>query len=104
MRCAQSLQRSRLFAALGHNEDFVATIERTPFPIAVGDVFLLCSDGFWEYIDENAMVEALAQTRTPADWLRVMERDVVEHGGSEQDNFSALAVWCSAPATGATTA
>ncbi len=74
MRCAQSLQRSRLFAALGHNEDFVATIERTPFPIADGDVFLLCTDGFWEYIDENAMVEALAQTRTAADWLRVMER------------------------------
>jgi serine/threonine protein phosphatase PrpC len=99
----QSLQRSRLFAALGHNEDFVATIEHTPFPIAVGDVFLLCTDGFWEYIDENAMVAALAQTRTPADWLRVMEREVVARGGSEQDNFSALAVWCSEPANAAST-
>jgi len=98
-----SPQRSRLFAALGHNEDFVATIERTPFPIADGDAFLLCTDGFWEYIDENAMVEALAQTRTAAEWLRVMERDVVEHGGSEQDNFSALAVWCSDPPNAATT-
>src|SRR5262245_24355251 len=29
----QSLQRSKLFAALGHNEDFVATVEQTPFPI-----------------------------------------------------------------------
>jgi serine/threonine protein phosphatase PrpC len=98
-----SLQRSRLFAALGHNEDFVATVERTPFPIADGDVFLLCSDGFWEYIDENAMIEALAQTQSPAEWLRAMEHDVVEHGGSEQDNFSALAVWCSAPTNAATT-
>jgi serine/threonine protein phosphatase PrpC len=91
----ESLQRSRLFAALGHNEDFVATVERTPFPIAGGDAFLLCSDGFWEYIDETAMVEALAQNKTPADWLRVMEREVVLRGGPEQDNFSALAVWCS---------
>lgn len=93
----ESLQRSRLFAALGHNEDFVATVERKPFPIVVGDVFLLCSDGFWEYIDETAMVRALAQARTPADWLRAMEHDVVEHGGNEQDNFSALAVWCGEP-------
>jgi serine/threonine protein phosphatase PrpC len=91
----ESLQRSRLFAALGHNEDFVATVERTPFPIFAGDVFLLCTDGFWEYIDETAMLAALAQARTPAEWLRIMERDVVKHGGREQDNFSALAVWCS---------
>ena len=87
MRCAQSLQRSRLFAALGHNEDFVATIERTPFPIADGDVFLLCTDGFWEYIDENAMVAALAHARTPADWLRVMERDVVRARGQRTGQF-----------------
>jgi PPM family protein phosphatase len=90
-----SLQRSRLFAALGHNEDFVATVERTPFPIVDGDVFLLCSDGFWEYIDEEAMLKALAQHRTPADWLGAMEREVVQRGGPEQDNFSALAVFCS---------
>jgi serine/threonine protein phosphatase PrpC len=91
----ESLQRSRLFAALGHNEDFVATVQRTPFPINDGDVFLLCTDGFWEYIDETAMLDALAKARTPADWLRAMERDVVLRGGREQDNFSALAVWCS---------
>ena len=35
-RCAQSLQRSKLFAALGHNEDFVATVEQAPFPICRG--------------------------------------------------------------------
>ena len=57
-------------------------------------MFLLCTDGFWEYIDETAMLDALAQAKTPAEWLRVMEREVVLRGGREQDNFSALAVWC----------
>lgn len=91
----ESLQRSRLFAALGHDEDFIATVEATPFAIVDGDVFLLCSDGFWEYIDEAAMAAALERAHSAAEWLRDMEQDVVEHGGREQDNFSALAVWCS---------
>jgi serine/threonine protein phosphatase PrpC len=89
-----SAQRSRLFAALGHDEDFTATIEANPLPILAGDVFLLCSDGFWEYVNETEMAAALARHRTPAEWLRDMERDVVANGGREQDNFSALAVFC----------
>jgi len=91
----QSLQRSKLFAALGHDEDFTATIEQAPFPIQAGDAFLLCTDGFWEYVDESTMLATLADVRTPADWLREMVDDVVRRGGREQDNFSALAIFCS---------
>lgn len=96
----QSLQRSKLFAALGHNEDFVATVERSPFPVQAGDVFLLCTDGFWEYVDESTMIATLARAGTPADWLRDMVDDVVKRGGREQDNFSALAIFCTEGAPG----
>ena len=96
----QSLQRSKLFAALGHNEDFEATVERSAFPVHAGDAFLLCTDGFWEYVDESTMLATLAQEKTPADWLRDMVDDVVRRGGREQDNFSALAIFCSEAATG----
>ncbi len=89
-----STQRSRLFAALGHDEAFDVTVEGTPFRIAEGDVFLLCTDGFWEYIDEAAMAASLACAAAPADWLATMEREVVQKGGEGQDNFSAVAVWC----------
>jgi serine/threonine protein phosphatase PrpC len=97
----ESSQRSRLFAALGHDEDFVSTVAAVPFAIEGGDVFLLCTDGFWEYIDEAAMAEALAATGSPAEWLRRMEQDVVKNGREGQDNFSAVAVWCTeaAPAS-----
>ena len=91
----QSLQRSKLFAALGHDEDFTATVERTLFPVLAGDAFLLCTDGFWEYVDESTMLATLGHVRTPADWLREMVDDVVRRGGREQDNFSALAIFCS---------
>lgn len=90
----QSLQRSRLFAALGHDEDYLATLENHPLVLEAGDVFLLCTDGFWEYVDESAMAKALADAHAPADWLREMEQLVIRRGGPQQDNFSALAVWC----------
>ena len=40
-----------------------------------GDAFLLCTDGFWEYVNEVSMLAALARHATPAEWLRDMERD-----------------------------
>jgi len=90
----QSLERSKLFAALGHEADVPVTLHDTPFPLAAGDAFLLCTDGFWEYVDETTMVAALARANTPAEWLETMVADVVSRGGREQDNFSALAVFC----------
>ena len=59
-RAAGVVAAQPLFAALGHDEDFVSTVAAAPFPIEGGDVFLLCTDGSWEYIDEAAMAEALA--------------------------------------------
>lgn len=90
----ESTERSRLFAALGHDGENSASVGATDFEIAGGDVFLLCTDGFWEYIDETAMEEALVAAVSPADWLRTMEAQVRARGGPEQDNFSALAIWC----------
>ena len=90
----KSTERSKLFAALGHNEAFQAAIGTSPFPIRAGDAFLLCTDGFWEYVDESTMLSSLSHESTAAGWLREMVDDVVRRGGREQDNFSALAVFC----------
>ena len=90
----ESTERSRLFAALGHDGENIASVGATDFVIAGGDAFLLCTDGFWEYVDESAMEAALVAAVSPADWLRRMEEQVRARGGPEQDNFSALAIWC----------
>ena len=89
----QSLERSKLFAALGHEADVPVAISE-PFELRVGDAFLLCTDGFWEYVDESTMLTALARADAPAVWLETMVADVVSRGGREQDNFSALAIFC----------
>jgi len=90
-------ERSRLFAALGQIENFEPAVGRSAFTLAGGDAFLLCTDGFWEYIEESAMERALSEVKSAEEWLRRMERQVVERGGKEQDNYSALAVWCTEP-------
>ena len=90
-------RRSCLFAALGQTENFEPLFGVPANPLTDGDAFLLCTDGFWEYVDERAMERALERALSAERWLRAMEAIVVERGGPEQDNYSALAVWCSAP-------
>jgi serine/threonine protein phosphatase PrpC len=87
-------ERSKLFAALGQVENFEPAVARSEFVLAEGDAFLLCTDGFWEYIEEAEMEQALSEVGSAEEWLRRMEQQVVVRGGKGQDNYSALAVWC----------
>ena len=89
--------RSRLWAALGQEENFEPAVARSAFTLADGDAFLLCTDGFWEYIEEYEMERALDDAGSAEQWLRAMETQVIGRGGPTQDNYSALAVWCSEP-------
>ena len=87
-------ERSKLFAALGQTENFEPVVAHSNFTLVGGDAFLLCTDGFWEFIEERDMESSLAEVASAEEWLRRMERQVVERGGKGQDNYSALAVWC----------
>ncbi|MBQ3969085.1 MAG: serine/threonine-protein phosphatase [Clostridia bacterium] len=65
-----------------------------PKPLKKFQAFLLCSDGFWELIDENLMCETLKQARDVNHWLELMKNIVVTNGADKNmDNFSAIAVW-----------
>lgn len=56
--------------------------------------FLLCSDGFWELIDEKMMCKTLKKSATPMEWLQKMESIIWENGrGTGMDNYSAIAVF-----------
>jgi PPM family protein phosphatase len=87
-------QRNKLLAALGDAERWEPAVQAEPFAVRVGDAFLLCSDGLWEYVDEPEMIEALRDASKAEDWLRVLESHVLARGHPRQDNYSALAVRC----------
>ncbi|WP_244830349.1 PP2C family serine/threonine-protein phosphatase [Caballeronia sp. TF1N1] len=86
-------RRNVLFSALGTADDLSIAASDDPFPVADGDAFLLCTDGFWEYLDESAMIAAIGRAQTPADWLDVMVTHLRENARPNHDNFTASAVW-----------
>ncbi|MBP3238613.1 MAG: serine/threonine-protein phosphatase [Lachnospiraceae bacterium] len=66
-----------------------------PIPLKKCQAFLLCSDGFWELIDESKMCEMLEKAADVKEWLLMMNDEVQKNGiGKNMDNNSAIAVWC----------
>jgi len=87
--------RNQLFAALGQSENFAPAIMVAPLQLENGDAFLVCTDGFWALVQDAAMISSLKDAPTTEAWLALMEREVLANGGRDQDNYSALAIWCS---------
>lgn len=66
------------------------------YPLKKCQAFLLCSDGFWELIEEKEMCALLKKARSVEEWLHQMQQIVKVNGeGRNMDNYSAIAIWCS---------
>ena len=66
----------------------------SPIPLKKCQAFLLCSDGFWELINEKEMAVQLKKAHCVEEWLDNMVRIVQENGKDKNmDNYSAIAVW-----------
>lgn len=84
--------RSRLFRALGQPDDLsIDTAEETLKPGK--HAFLLCSDGFWEYVYESEMTKALAESSSPEQWIEKMREVHKTRIPPDNDNNTAAAVW-----------
>lgn len=89
-------ERSQLLGALGDAGDFEPQVQGQGFAVQPGDAFLLCSDGCWEPVDEAQMATDLAHSADAASWLQRLQQRIVERAAPRQDNYSAIAVRCSA--------
>lgn len=86
--------RNRLLRVLGTEWDTPKYQIAEPIAREGSQAFLLCTDGFWELIDEKKMQHFLKKAKTPSDWLSLMEGIVKKNGrGKNMDNYSAIAVW-----------
>lgn len=87
-------QRSMLLRAMGAEwDDGVQNfdIDERNMIIKKGDSFLICSDGFWEWIEEKTMLKIIKKKMSAYDTLREMTREVKKNGhGKDMDNFSAV--------------
>lgn len=65
----------------------VTTLSRAP---RGGDAFLLCTDGFWEYVRESEMEYAVKEYADPADALAFLEKRLLEEADDGHDNYTAI--------------
>lgn len=86
--------RNKLLRAIGPDSN-----EETDFEIAKEecvedfDAFLLCTDGFWEYINERKMCRLLRHSASASQWLAKMKKAVCAKGRrSKMDNYTAVAI------------
>jgi serine/threonine protein phosphatase PrpC len=92
-------RRSELRSALGIPDELLEVGSRDgALAVEPGDVFLLCTDGLWEYVDDAELEQSLQSAAGPAAWLERLDAAVrrnARHRASH-DNFSALVVWAGA--------
>jgi len=87
------VDRNKVTRAFGGSEDINADVSSPLLPGPGSHVFLLCTDGFWEYVFEQEMELDLAKCKEPGSWLESMCARINRRAPSNNDNFSAAAVF-----------
>jgi serine/threonine protein phosphatase PrpC len=84
----------QLTSALGSPEGFEFEVLEAPRMLTSGDALLLCSDGLWSAFDDAVMAGSVVGCSGVQAWLDRLAAGVQRADRSDQDNYSALAVWC----------
>jgi PPM family protein phosphatase len=88
--------RNRLLRAMGEDVELRPAISEQR-AILAGDAFLLCTDGFWEYVLEEEMQAALSTAATSENWLQLMEEGLRQRAAQKQhkqpDNYTAIGIF-----------
>lgn len=86
-------RKNQLVAALGIDDELHPHTVSLPEPIEEGDAYLLCSDGWWNGVDDACITQTLSQSGSPGAWLDAMCCRIEALAVPRQDNFSAIGVW-----------
>ena len=82
--------RSRLLRVLGREP---CKPEAGQGSVSPGDAFLLCSDGFWEYVYTEEIQADLCRARTPEEWAESMLLRHIRRTPPGSDNCSLITVF-----------
>jgi serine/threonine protein phosphatase PrpC len=85
-------QRNMLTSAIGSGDELTISVSGTPVQVEEGDLFLICTDGWWEYVEERVMEEMLEDASSAEEWLQIMQRRVETSAKENADNYTAVAV------------
>lgn len=85
-----SKDKNKLVRALG--DATPPKVDCKTISIQPGDRFLLCSDGFWERVTEDDMLETIKKADSVQSWLTLMREIVTNTNAPTQDNHTAIAL------------
>ncbi len=86
--------RNRLLRCLGTEWPHPMYTISEELPFEEGHAFLLCSDGFWEWLTDIQIEDCLKGSIGPEDWLEKMYRVIQETiKEKDMDNCSAITIW-----------
>lgn len=77
----------RALGGAGHVKPDIAILD-----IQLGDLLLLCTDGFWELILEQEMIRCACGASSAKEWLERMRTIVTERQSPESDNHTAATI------------
>lgn len=81
-----------LLRALGGEERFEPEIYLYDGMPETGDAFFMCSDGAWEYLQEEEIVIDLLKSGSAKEWVELLLLRIFARIGQNNDNLTLLAV------------
>jgi len=86
--------RSKLLRVLGVKDDSPKCDVSKPIKLRGNLSFLLCSDGFWELVEDKDIETTNRAAADTEEWMDTLSAMVRTNGeGVDMDNYSAIAVW-----------
>ena len=85
-------ERRRLQRSLGSAGIPRPSILEERFILQPGDLFLLCTDGFWEHVTEVEMLLDWCKSGSVQQWLECMEERLLKASPQGHDCYSAIAL------------
>jgi serine/threonine protein phosphatase PrpC len=82
--------RNKLLKVLGNAEKLKIDSLDAPIVMESGDAFLLCSDGFWEYVYETEMEIDLLKSISTKQWIDFMVKRLLHRVTGDNDNFTVI--------------
>ncbi len=83
--------RSKLLKALGEEQRLKILDPPESIALEPNDAFLLCSDGFWEYVWETEMEIDLIKSSSPKEWVMFMLKRLLSRAPQDRDNATVIA-------------
>jgi len=90
---AARLPRNVITRALGMSETVRVSVRS--HNVAAGDIYLLCSDGLTDVLDDAQIIEALELVKVPEEQVRLLVDLAKSNGGD--DNIAAVVISCKSP-------